>query len=95
MANQMFTRTITTFKATAYAIEWQGETPVAKQLGSAEFVGSNASKTDARAALKAAGINCPRGTEVRIEEVEQVVYGMSVEEFMQHARPIERTAKAE
>ena len=88
---QMFTRTITTFKATAYAIEWDGNTPMAKSLGKAVFVGSNATKTDARAALKAAGIACPRGTEIRLEELESVVYGMSVEEFMQHARPIERT----
>lgn len=87
---QMFTRTITTFKATAYAIEWDGDTPKAKQLGSTEFVGSNATKTDARAALKAAGISCPRGTEIRVEEVESVVYGMSVDEFMQHAKPVER-----
>lgn len=92
---QMFTRTITTYKASAYAIEWEGETPRAKLLGQAEWVASNASKTDARAALKAAGVNCPRGTEVRIEELEYVVYGMSVEEFMQHAKPVERTAKAE
>lgn len=91
MANQMFTRTITTFRASAYSIEWEGETPKAKLLGQAEWVASNASKTDARAALKAAGVNCPRGTEVRIETVEETVYGMSVEEFMQHARPIERT----
>lgn len=88
---QMFTRTITTFKATAYAIEWDGNQPLAKSLGEAVFVGSNATKTDARAALKAAGIACPRGTEIRLEELESVVYGMSVEEFMQHARPIERT----
>ena len=89
---QMFTRTITTFKATAYTIEWVDNTPKAKKLGEAVFVGSNATKTDARAALKAAGIACPRGTEVRIETVEEVVYGMSVEEFMQHAKPIERAA---
>lgn len=88
---QMFTRTITTFRASAYAIEWDGDVPKAKLLGTAEFVGSNASKTDARAALKAAGVECKRGTEVRIETVEEVVYGMSVEEFMQHARPVERT----
>ena len=41
---QMFTRTITTFKATAYAIEWDGNTPMAKSLGEAVFVGSNATK---------------------------------------------------
>lgn len=89
----MFTRTITTYKATAYAIKWVEGKPEADELGSAEFVGSNANKTDARAALKAAGVPCKRGTEIRIEEVESTVYGMSVEEFMQHAKPVERKAK--
>lgn len=84
----MFTRTITTYKATAYAIKWVDGKPEADELGSAEFVSSNATKTEARAALKAAGVECKRGTEINIVEVEQVVYGMSVEEFMQHARPI-------
>ena len=88
----MFTRTITTYKATAYTIKWVDGKPEAAELGSAEFVAASASKTDARKALKAAGVNCPRGTEVIIDEVEQVVYGMSVEEFMQHAQPIERKA---
>lgn len=94
-ANQMFTRTITTWKATAYGISWEGDTPKAVKLGSAEFVATNATKTDARKALKAAGIDCPRGTEIRLEEVEAVVYGMSVETFMQYAKPIERGVKAD
>ena len=89
---QMFTRTITTYKATAYAIKWVNGKPEADELGSAVFVATNASKTEARAALKAAGVKCPRGTEVRIDELEAVVYGMSVDEFMQHARPVERAA---
>ena len=90
----MFTRTITKYRATAYAIKWVDGAPVADELGSAEFVSSNASKTDARAALKAAGVAVKRGTEIQCSEVESVVYGMSVEEFMQHAKPIERTSKA-
>lgn len=93
MAN-MFTRTITTYKATAYTIKWVDGKPEADELGSAEFVSSNANRTEARAALKAAGVACKRGTEIRIDELESVVYGMSVEEFMQHAKPIERSAKA-
>ena len=88
---QMFTRTITEYKATAYAIKWVDGKPEADELGSATFVGAHVSKTEARAALKAAGVECKRGTEVRIEEVGATVYGMSVEEFMQYARPIERT----
>lgn len=92
---QMFTRTITTYKATAYTIKWVDGKPEADKLGEAEFVATNASKTEARAALKAAGVHCPRGTEVRIDELESVVYGMSVDEFMQHAYPVERAAKQE
>ena len=91
----MFTRTITTYKATAFAIKWVDGKPEADELGSAPFVSSNATRTEARAALKAAGVPCKRGTEIRIDEVESVVYGMSVEEFMQHARPVERAAKTE
>ncbi len=91
---QMFTRTITEYKATAYAIKWVDGKPEADELGSATFVAAHASKTDARAALKAAGVTVKRGMEIRVEEVGTTVYGMSVEEFMQYARPIERT-KAE
>lgn len=91
---QMFTRTITEYKATAYAIKWADGQPVADELGSATFVAAHASKTDARNALKAAGVAVKRGMEIRIEEVGTTVYGMSVEEFMQYARPIERV-KAE
>lgn len=92
---QMFTRTITTYKATAYAIKWVDGKPQADKKGEAVFAASNATRTDARAALKAAGVACPRGTEIVIDEVESVVYGMSVEEFMQHAKPVERAAKSE
>lgn len=92
---QMFTRTITTFKATAYSIKWVDGKPEADELGSATFAATHASKTEARAALKAAGVTCPRGTEVRIDKLEEVVYGMTVEQFMQHARPVQRVAEAE
>lgn len=91
----MFTRTITTYEATAYSIKWVDGKPEADELGKARFVSSNATRTEARSALKAAGVDCKRGTEIRIEEVEAVVYGMSVEEFMQHAKPVERAAKAD
>ncbi len=94
MAN-MFTRTITTYEATAYAIKWVEGKPEAEELGKARFVASNASKTDARAALRAAGVAVKRGTEVNIVEVDSVVYGMSVDEFMAHAKPVERKVAAQ
>ena len=93
--SNLFTRTITTYKATAYAIKWVDGKPEADVLGSAEFVASNATKTDARAALKAAGVNVKRGTEITIEEVGSVLYGMTVEQFMQYAKPIERKDASE
>ena len=87
---QMFTRTINTYKATAYTIKWVNGQPTADELGSAIYVGAHESKTDARAALKAAGIPVKRGMEVVIDIVDSTVWGMSVEEFMQHAQPIQR-----
>ena len=84
----MFTRTITKFRATAIGIDWEGNNPIAKVLGSCEFFASNATKTDARKALKSAGVEVKRGTEVRIEEIEKVTYGMDIEQFMQLAQPI-------
>lgn len=90
---QMFTRTITTYEAKAYTIKWADGNPIADELGKAQFVSSNATRTEARAALKAAGVPIKRGTEIVVNELEQVVYGMSVEEFMQHAKPIARVEK--
>ena len=84
----MFTRTITKFRATALVIEWDGETPKVKKLGATEFHASNATKTDARKALKAAGVDVRRGTEIKLEELEKVTYGMDIEQFMQLAKPI-------
>lgn len=89
MANT-FTRTITTFEATAYKMELDKATMTAqvKELGKATFVSTNGSKTEARAALKAAGIPCPRGTEVTWEAIESTLYAMPIETFMQYAEPI-------
>lgn len=91
MANQMITRTVIEWKATAYAVGFdaQGE-PFKKYLGEAFYVAGHASKTDARAALKENGIDCPRGT--RIEQVKnnEVLYGMTLDKFMEIAEPIEK-----
>ena len=92
---QMFTRTINKYKATAYAIKWNAGKVEAEEIGSAEFVAAHESKTDARAALKAAGVEVKRGTDVVIELIDSTVWGMSVETFMQHAQPVQRGAKSE
>ena len=85
----MVTRTVKTFKAQAWAIDWVDGEPVAELIGECRFVGGHPSKTDARNALKDAGIEVKRGTEIKIDEVSSVLYGMDQETFMQYAKPIE------
>lgn len=91
----MITRTIETYKATAVKLSFQDGQPHADVLGSAEFTGTHATKGDARKALKAAGVDVPRGTEVTIETVKSEVYGVDMEEFMKIAVPMARRAKGE
>lgn len=91
----MITRTIETYKATAVKLSFQDGQPHADVLGNVEFTGTHASKADARKALKAAGVDVPRGTEVTIETVKSEVYGVDMEEFMKIAVPVERKAKGE
>lgn len=92
MAN-MITRTVTTWKASAFKIAWKKGQPIAELIGEVEYIGGGSeSKTDARAALKAAGVNTPRGTEIVIEKVAETLYGMEMAAFMAAATPIERKA---
>ena len=85
---KMFTRTVTTWKATAYSID--EETLKVKAIGAVEYQAASTGKTEARAALIAAGYDVPRGTTVKIEKVSEETYGMSVDEFMLHAHRIEK-----
>ena len=91
MANQMITRTVIEWKATAYTVGFdaQGE-PFKKYLGEALYVAGHASKTDARAALKANGVTCPKGTHIEQVKNSEVLYGMTLDKFMEFAAPIEK-----
>ena len=62
------TRTIPIYKAEAFRVSWREGKPFADKLGEAEFY-LNGTKTAARKALKAAGVDCPRGTEITITEI--------------------------
>lgn len=88
MAAQI-TRTVTTWNAKAYKVAWKNGKPEAALIGECDYQGSD-SKTEARAALKAAGVDCPRGTEVLVEKVSETLYAMDVQTFMEYAHPIER-----
>lgn len=84
------TRTIETYKATAVKLSFKDGQPHADVIGTAEFHGTHATKAEARKALKEAGFEMPRGTEVTIEVVASEVYGCSFEDFMAIAKPMPR-----
>lgn len=87
---KMFTRTVTTWKATAYTIDVKDGKPNVKTIGSVEYVSASTSKTEARSALINAGFSIPRGTTVEFAKVSEETYGMSVDEFMLYAHRIEK-----
>lgn len=86
----MFTRTITTFEVTAVKLSFVGGEAKADVIGRTTYFGTAASKNEARKALKAAGYDIPRGTEINIEKLEEVTYGCTIDKFMEVAQPIER-----
>lgn len=90
---KMFTRTITTYRATAAKTVLENGKFVAKVIGSVEYVSASTSKTEARAALKNAGVEVQRGCEVLIEKVAEETFGMPVETFMMYATRIEKGAE--
>lgn len=85
----LFTRTISTFRATAYGEVWEKGIGKRVALGSCEYVAASTSGTEARAALKVNGIAVKRGQHVEVELVASTLYGMTVDEFMSHAQPVE------
>lgn len=89
---KMFTRTITTWKATAYKID---DNLKVIEVGSVEYVSASTGLTEARAALKTAGYEITRGMKITVEKVAEETYGMTVEEFMLHAHRIDRVEVAE
>ena len=91
----MFTRSITTFEAKAVSVEFDGMEPKVIELGHAVYMGTRASETEARKALKAAGVQLKRGCKVFISEVETVVYGCTIDQFMTVAHPVEVKAEAD
>lgn len=86
--SKMFTRSITKYAAIAYAEEWKDGIGRRVEVGRAEYVAASTTPTEARAALKAAGVPVKRGTHVEVVELERTLYGMTVEEFMAYAQPI-------
>lgn len=85
----MFTRTISTYKATAVNLKLVDGKPVADVMGEIEFVGTSPTKADVRKAFAVQGINVPRGTEIQVEEVDSQTYACTLEQFMSVAKPVD------
>ena len=87
----MFTRTMTTFEAVAYKGAWKGGKLVAEEIGRAMYSGTREDKTAARKAIaEATGKTMPKGCEIVITPVEETVYGMDLEKFLEVAQVIEK-----
>lgn len=91
----MFTRTITTYQASAYRLFIKDGSAQKEELGSCTFECTTPSKTEARKALQDMGYAIPKGAAIDISPVESVTYGCTIEDFMSVAHPIERKAAQE
>lgn len=88
----MITRTLTTYKATAYDLEFVNGKPEIHEIGCAEFSGTRPDKTAARKAISdAIGRTLPKGVEVNIVAVREVLYGMDLDKFTSMAQVIKVT----
>lgn len=84
------TRTMTTFRANAYKLFIKDGAPALDDLGSVEFTGTRADKTMARKAFAETGNPLPKGVEIEIVPVQEVVYGMDLEKFIENAQVIDK-----
>lgn len=85
----IITRTLSTYKVQAVNVGVKNGKANVEVMGEATYTATAPSKTLARKALKGAGVNVPRGTQILTDEIETVKYGVSLEEFLAIAKPIE------
>ena len=87
----MFTRTVTTYRASAWELIETDDGDLEKNLiAVTDYQAVSDNVAAARSALREAGYNIPRGTKITVKEIKSEVYGMSVEEFMRYAHKVER-----
>lgn len=91
MANPVITRSFVTAIAYAWAVTGKDDEgkPTMEKVGHVEFVSTKPNQTEAFRALKNAGIKCAKSF-VGFDVVEETVYAMSVEKFMELAVPVKR-----
>lgn len=91
MANPVITRSFVTAIAYAWTVTGKDDEgkPTMEKVGNVEFVSTKPNQTEAFRALKNAGIKCNK-TFVGFDVVEETVYAMSVDKFMEMAVPVKR-----
>ena len=87
MAKQV-TRTVTTWNATAYKVELHDGNPTIKTIGAVTYDSQSTTQTEARAALKAAGYEVPRGVTVDVQKVCERKFALEMETFMRYAHEV-------
>lgn len=87
----LFTRTITTFEATAVDVVLDPNTleTRAEPIATVHYDATAASKTEARKAFAEQGYTIPKGTEIVQKPVKETRYACSLEDFLEIAQPIE------
>jgi hypothetical protein len=81
-------RTVTVYSASAYVL---GEDLQVHELGPVRCAAN--SEVAARAALRSAGYDVPRGAKVKIEDCGSAVYECSLEEFLSVAHEVTEAAE--
>ncbi len=78
---------VTKFHAVAVDIDDNLEAVV---LCDVEYVAPSDSLVYAKEAMRRTGFDVPRGTKVKVEEIETAMYECTLDEFMSVARKVER-----
>ena len=86
------TRTIVKANAYAWSINGFKEdgTPNMEKTGNVEFVSTNPTKAEAFRALRNAGFKVSKDF-VQFEVVSEDIYAMTLDSFIEHATPVERS----
>lgn len=84
----MITRTVKRFAAKAYEIAEVEGVPELREIARVEYVAATDSKTAARKAFAAQGVELPKGTTIYVTEIESILYGCELEAFLEIAKPL-------
>lgn len=85
----MIKRTLTEFEVTAVKLDFLNGKPIVENLGTIKMLDTNVTTAEVRKAFKAQGIDLPRGCKFDVKELESTVYGITINDFLKMAKPLE------